>query len=254
MLRLVYNEVFKIFARKKIFYFALIILCVNLLPWFESVMGTIDIPINGWNIALYMLGTYAVLLLPIFIIILVGDMITEEYAGGTLKLTLIHPVSRTRFLVAKFLALGTPIAALTILSLAASYIMGGIFFGWGGHFTYENLEYTTVGGTLLTLKSYLVSILPLWVFGLVLILVALQFTSSGAYVGVSMGIMILLGFVGQVAPAFRPFLISEHFRLYKTLMDGDVIRVVLVLLVMTVYGIGAALTSARILQKKDLVY
>lgn len=106
MLSLVKNELIKLFAGKKIYVFMLAIVLANSLIGVESLVGAIDIPVNGQNVPILMLPTIVNILLPLFVIVLVAGMITDEYANGTLKLSLIHPVSRTSLLTAKLLALG----------------------------------------------------------------------------------------------------------------------------------------------------
>lgn len=262
MLNLVKNEFIKLLANKKIYVFMLVLIGVNLLPLLESLTGAIgDIPINGQTIPLYMLTTYVNILLPIFLIVFTADMVTEDYATGTLKLSLIHPVSRTKLLTAKVLTLTVLTFFMLIIGMVVGAAVGTIIFGWGEKFIYEDAvneiiyNFSTVNGLLITLGSYLVSILPLIAFSLIIMLLALQFTSSGAVVGVSFGMLLTLGFLGQVSEGLQPYLINYHFKLFNLIfLAVEYPKALISIAFITILGISCYAASLLLFKRKDIVF
>lgn len=255
MLNLIRNEAIKVFLGKKLYVLMLGILLANSLIGVESLVGSIEMPVNGQNVPIYMLPTIVNILMPLFIIVLVAGMVTDEYVSGTLKLTLIQPVSRRDFITAKLFALGTLIVYLLSFSLATSYLMGTIFFGWGEQFIYEGEFFQTATGVMVTVGSYFISSLPLMVFGSLVILVSLQFNSSGAAVGTSLGLLLIVAFLGEIMPVIRPFLFVNYFRQFAVLIfqTGDMPGAALGVLVMAGYGLGSYLVTVYLFNRKDLV-
>lgn len=255
MLRLLENEVFKIFAQKKIYVFMIVIVLFSMLPAVEWAQGSVDIPMNGQNLPLYMLGTINSII-PIFIIVTFGDLITDEYVNGTLKLPLLHPVSRPKLLTAKLLALIVPVTLLLLLGMLSSYGIGTLLFGWGDQFLYNESVFAIEKGILFTLGSYIASILPLMMFAAVVMLICLPFPSGGAAVAASIGLLLLLSLLAQLLESIRPYLIITYFHEFpnQLFFTGDIGKILLSLLVMSVYGISSYLGSIYFFTRKDLLY
>ncbi|MCK8817605.1 ABC transporter permease [Natroniella sulfidigena] len=244
----------------------LVILLYNFLPSLEQVMGTIDeagVVINGQTTPFYMLNFMITNILPLFIIIFMADMITGEYVQGTLKLPLLHPVSRTKLLAAKAIAISIVLLSLLVFSLILSYVLGTAIFGWGDQFIYQEADqtiqeattYSTSQGIIITLSSYLLSIYPLLAFGMLIMFLALLFNSSGVTAGISIGLIIFLSILGEVIEAIRPYLIINGFALFNILfVERDINYFTITLIVTTLYGIIFYLGSIYLFQNKDLQY
>ncbi|MTI83255.1 MAG: hypothetical protein FH756_04975 [Firmicutes bacterium] len=262
MRNLIKNELIKMLANKKLYVGMIIIMAVNLLPLLEKLTGSIgDVPITGQATPLYMLSTYLNVLMPIFISVLIADMVTEEYVNGTLALSLIHPISRDKLLAAKVLALVVIVILVLLFSMLAGYVFGSLTFGWGEQFVYQDVvaeidyTFTTFDGLLITLGSYLVSVIPLLAFGMLIFLLALHFKGSGALVGISIGLVIMLSFLGEIAEGLRPFLINHYFALFKyTFLTQDFTQITNSILVLGIYGIFPFVLGIRLFRKKDIVY
>ena len=85
--------------------------------------------VTNLDLPIKMLNGLVDFIVPVFIIILVADSITEEYIHGTLKLSLMVPMTRVKCIVSKLIALGVEIAVMLGVLLIFSYIAGFIFFG-----------------------------------------------------------------------------------------------------------------------------
>ncbi len=262
MLNLIKNEIIKLTANKKLYVGMFIILIVNLLPLLEKLAGTIvDIPISGQSFPLYMLSTYLNLVMPIFISVLIADMVTDEYANGLLTLSLIHPISRAKLLKAKVLALIMITALLMIYAMIVGLILGSTIFGWGEHFLFRDVNaeityaFSTGAGLMITLGSYAVSIIPLIAFAMVIMFLALRFNSGGALTGTSIGIIIFFSFIGEIAEGLRPFLINNYFTLFKdVLLSKDFSQAGTALVVLGAYTIMPFTIGLHYFTRKDIVY
>ncbi|KUO50839.1 MAG: hypothetical protein APF76_01270 [Desulfitibacter sp. BRH_c19] len=266
MFNLIKNEIYKIFKTKKIYVFMLVIFIYNFLPVLEQVTGAIeeaDVVINGQNIAFYMLNFMITNIMPIFIIVSISDMITGEYVNGTLILPLTHSVSRIKLLTAKIIALFIPLAILLLFSLVLSYALGTAIFGWGDQFIFQEVDqplqsavvYSTQEGIIVTFASYMLSIFPLLAFGMMIMLLALHFNSSGVTVGISIGLLIFLSILGSAVERLMPYLITNGFSLFKILyISRDMGEFIATSIVTAVYAIAFFLASVYIFNKKDLTY
>lgn len=81
--------------------------------------------------------------IPIFLIAVIAETITEEYTAGTLSLSLVHPVTRAQFILSKFISYFLLILALLFYSLVLGYGIGALFFSWGNGFLIRGITYTT---------------------------------------------------------------------------------------------------------------
>lgn len=77
-------------------------------------------------------GPIILLVIPIFVIIICSELLITEVKEGTLKFSLISPVSRSKILLAKILASFTAIASVLIFYYSVCYIMYSTLSGFGG--------------------------------------------------------------------------------------------------------------------------
>jgi ABC-2 type transport system permease protein len=84
------------------------------------------------NGALYPAAAMALIMpvfLPVSVAVLAGDAVAGEAATGTLRYLLVRPVSRTRLLVAKLVALVTFVLFAIAVVLVTSFLTGMTMFG-----------------------------------------------------------------------------------------------------------------------------
>ena len=72
------------------------------------------------------------LLLPLLAILFAADIVSSEFAQGTIKLLLTRPVGRARVLSSKFAALAVAITLTVMLGGLVAYLFGGLAFGYRG--------------------------------------------------------------------------------------------------------------------------
>jgi ABC-2 type transport system permease protein len=88
--------------------------------------------ISALTVALVMLVPQILLLLPLYVTLIGGDLVAKEAEDGTLRMILSRPVSRVRLLCLKWLA-GFVFSIVLVLALAAGgMFFCGLFFPVGG--------------------------------------------------------------------------------------------------------------------------
>lgn len=212
MINLIKNEFIKLFSSKKLPALMLITVIVQLVPIAFTFRDAI---FTGQTYPTVMLGVLVSWLLPIFLIIVVAEIITDDYTSGMLSHTLIHPVSRPRLLASKILFLLLLIILILFASMLSAYLIGTIFFGWGEDFTIRGVAYSTAGGFAITAASHLVSAIPLLAFSSVVMLLGLLFHTSALVVGTAAGILFAFYILGEMLSDLEPFLLTTYFSYFS---------------------------------------
>ncbi|WP_070119342.1 ABC transporter permease subunit [Bacillus marinisedimentorum] len=254
--RLIKNELLKIALNKKLYVFMVVMALFTFLPAFEKLIGQVPFDLTGQNLPMYMLTTHVMILLPLFAIIIITDMITDEYVSGTLKLSLLHPVSRASLLTAKIISLFISLLFLLLYAAFFAYLLGSIIWGFGDSLVFDGVEYATLDGIIKTVGSYIVSAFPLTAFGTFIMLAALLLSSNGGALGVSVGFLIFLNLAGELFPFLRPYLLVDYFRgLAKYLFfTEEYNQAVIGIFIIVIYGIATYIISLIYFKKKDLLY
>ena len=142
------NELWKLFGKKRTYIGFLMLMLAQLLivgllryyqPAHRSLMRAIersgfagDQYLSMLTIATIMAVVLAYTMLPLYVALIGGDLVSKEAEDGTLRMILSRPVSRVRLLCLKWLA-GFVFSIVLVLALAAGGIFFcGIFFPVGG--------------------------------------------------------------------------------------------------------------------------
>lgn len=114
----------------------------------------------------------------VFIVLISGSIVSDEFSKGTIKLLLVKPYTRTKILLSKYLTVLIMLAVALISAFAMQMIIGGLFFGYES----LNIPYITYDIATKSIESisilkyfllYTLSVLPHLV-----ILTTLGFTLS----------------------------------------------------------------------------
>jgi ABC-2 type transport system permease protein len=87
---------------------------------------------NGTLFAAVALVIDMVLLLPLSVLVVAGDSVAGEASAGTLRYLLVRPVGRSRFLVAKLVAIFTYVLVAVVTVAISGLIVGNLFFEASG--------------------------------------------------------------------------------------------------------------------------
>ncbi|EIT86361.1 ABC-type transport system permease protein [Fictibacillus macauensis ZFHKF-1] len=77
-------------------------------------------------------STSMVSIIVILTLIVAGGSVAGEFSAGTIKMLLIRPSSRTMILLSKFIAVILFAIVLLLLNFVASFIIGGLVYGFEG--------------------------------------------------------------------------------------------------------------------------
>jgi ABC-2 type transport system permease protein len=134
--KLVQNEFIKIFTKigcwVMIAFVPILVIAVGLLCRYAD---QDELKVNNvWEFMDLILSAVPNLMdiVTLFTIIVAAGIVASEFSGGTIKLLLIRPFSRSTILLSKF---GTVLLyglGLTILLLVSAFLTGGILFGFSG--------------------------------------------------------------------------------------------------------------------------
>lgn len=139
-----------------------------------------------------MFSSFFIIFVAIFSVIVAGDSVSSEFGWGTIKLLLIRPMSRTKVLLAKYIAV--LIFALFFLAtlFIFSYLYGLILFSGGEN----SLTFTDV------LKEYAYNLPDLIIGFTIAFMISTIFRSSALSIGLSIflltvGASLVVGLLSQ---------------------------------------------------------
>ncbi|MEZ5082989.1 MAG: ABC transporter permease subunit [Bacteroidales bacterium] len=275
--RLINIELFKVFTRKRSYIgfiaIIVIVLVVQAAMLWEG-QSMYEFITKNLSDAFYMQGnlvngylvTYLVLNflwvhVPLLIVIVTGDLLSGEAQGGTFRLLLSRPVSRTKFVTAKFLAAITYTLVLMVLFALISLGLGLWIFGKGD----------------LMVFFYSVNILPehdmLWRFifafiygfigmsciaSLSLLLSAMTRNSLGPILS-TMAIIIFFTLIStfnfSIFRILRPFLFTSYLDSWQMLfsLDVNISRIINNATVLALHILFFYLITVLYFNKKDIL-
>jgi ABC-2 type transport system permease protein len=137
-------------------------------------------------------------LIGVFVVIIGGSIVSQEYSWGTIKLLLIRPIQRWKILLSKFIAVVLAGIFFILAGFIISFIVGSLFFGFdmgAGRYLYysgKTLHDITMGMHLLEIYgSNLVDVIMMATFAFMLSTI---FKTNALAIGLS----IFLSFAGPI--------------------------------------------------------
>jgi len=176
----------------------------NQLPGIQS-LGILEA--NGFQIISFC-SSWTLKFAPMLMIVSVMLLSTEN-SYGTLKTILTRPVSRTEFIYSKIISILLIVIVSVLIIALFGFLIGITFFG---------LQDITEGGYVLYswqkilvnfLIAYVLSILPLFVLCLFGFFISTLIKETGAAIGSSIGIYLLIWIISQYEPISK-FLFNAY--------------------------------------------
>ncbi len=151
------NELWKLFGKKRTYIgfgaFLLVQTILLLMFRYTNWQGQVERVLagNGFlasdyisplTAALMMLMPQVLMLLPLYVALVGGDLVAKETEGGTLRMILSRPISRLRLLTVKWVA-GMIFSALLVITLGIiALCFARVIFPWKGLFAFAPLRGT----------------------------------------------------------------------------------------------------------------
>ena len=142
--------------------------------------------------------------IPLFIVFAAIDMFCSEYSAGTIKITLLNPVSRVKIYTAKLASLMTFAAAMLVFSMVASFIVGVL------------IRHTDFA-VFKILASYAVSLFPLLVIAALASLIANITKGSGSSFMLCLIVYIAVKVFELLNPQLASFFFTSGMSIYVLL-------------------------------------
>jgi len=241
------NETVKLMKKKKILSSAILSIIVVVLGQIAvmaikhgfglRVVGTTEFP-------LVVLSLFSYTILPLFATFVAIDMFNGEFSTNTMKLTLTRPVTRFGVFCAKVSNLALFIVANLLFVMILSLLAGLIFNPFSVH----------LSGIARVVLSYAVTFLPVFVFALLVVLLANLLRSGLAVFFLSVLLYIGLNFLGIVFSNYASFLITSMFDWYTLWISETVngFKIFRQTLIMCGCGIMLFTAGYYLFDRKDL--
>ncbi len=147
-----------------------------------------------WGEVLRMSGFVGLVI--IFVVIVAADSVAGEFSGGTIKLLLLQPASRSKILLAKYLSVFLFAIFMLLLVILTALIGGAIVHGIGGlGDTYLSLtesgEFVERNMLVHTLISYGLQCVMLVFVATIAFLISTVFRSSAMAISIALAIQFL---------------------------------------------------------------
>ena len=256
MLRLFLFELYKLFRLRSV---GLGLMAAFLLPFLWALAPGLKevyglVLASGWQVVSLSLLAGMEFLFPFLVIMAVSESFGSEVSQGTLKSLLLHPLPRTRFLLAKLLSALLYPFVLLLTSFLGS-LLAGLPHGLGGFYGGTGLGEGGFAGTGFLsaaqafwelLRAHLLAgavLVPLAALALLYATVFLSATASALAAVATLLLMRLL----VAFPALTPVLLTTYLDLHLRPQAAG-----LGLPLLLVYTLGFALLAALVFKRKDL--
>jgi len=137
-----------------------------------------------------------IILIAIFTVIIGGDIVAGEFSGGTIKLLMIRPASRSKILLSKYIAMLNFSTFLLILLFIVALVINGLLYGVG-QVDIPHLKLNDEGNVVETnmvlhvLGVYALNCVQLVMVVTLAFMISSVFRSSSLAIGLSMFVMFI---------------------------------------------------------------
>ena len=214
--------------------------------------------VSALTVAVIMLIPQVVLLLPLYVALVGGDLVAKEVEDGTLRMILSRPISRFRLLLAKWVA-GVIFAAVLVLVLGGTALgFARLWFPWKGMFVFVPGQVFNVLSPGDGLTLYLWSHLFMMLNASVILGIAFMFSCFNMKPAAATILALSLLFVNLVMEGipfferYQEYLLTYHFRSWHNVYvqpmpwaQIDQSLCVLLAVNLTTFLIGTAAFQAR---------
>jgi ABC-2 type transport system permease protein len=185
------NELWKLFGKKRTYIgFIILLIAQNAMliafrfsHWSRNMATVLEGNgfsatgfISNMTVAIVMLYPIAIILLPLYVTLIGGDLMAKESEDGTLRMILSRPISRIRLLLVKWVAGGIFSFVLVLTLGVTALLSASIWFHWGGLFVFLPGEAFSIFEPEAGLKHYIVAHLFLTIKAFTLMGMALMFS------------------------------------------------------------------------------
>jgi ABC-2 type transport system permease protein len=214
--------------------------------------------VSALTVAVIMLIPQILMLMPLYVALVGGDLVAKEVEDGTLRMILSRPISRFRLLLVKWVA-GVIFSVVLVLVLGGAALgFASMWFPWRGMFVFVPGEVFNVLGSGDGIRLYMWSHVFMTLNATVILSIAFMFScfnmKPAAATILSLSLL-LLNVVMEGIPFFeeyREYLLTYHFRSWINVYVQPIPWIqmtqsvsVLLACILTAFLIGAAAFQSR---------
>lgn len=274
MLRYLTNELWKLFGKKRTYigFGAFLVVQNVMLLVFRSSHVRREMEqrlagngylaqdyVSALTVAFFMLLPQVILLMPLYVALVGGDLVAKEAEDGTLRMILSRPVSRFRLLLVKWVA-GVVFCAVLVMVLGATALgFARLWFPWRGMFVMgQDLFNVLPPGT--GFKLYLWSHFFMVINASVVLGLAFMFSCFNMKPAAATILSLSLVFVNLVMEGipffehYREWLLTYHFRTWHLVYAQPIPweRLAQSLCVLLAFSVTTFLIGAAAFQARDI--
>lgn len=216
--------------------------------------------LNGYLSCYIVLATLYVHI-PFLVALVTGDLVAGEAASGTLRIMLTRPVSRTTFILGKFLA-GMIYTSMLILCMAAvSLIMGVAIMGTGDLIVVRNTVYIFNESDVLwrLVAAFGFGLVAMWTVAALSFMFSVFADNSIGPIVLTMTVIISFIVISaidlSIFNAMDPFLFTNYMSDWKLFFESpvDMNRVTKSLVILFAHTVLFISTANIYFNKKDIL-
>ncbi|AOZ92314.1 ABC transporter permease [Paenibacillus crassostreae] len=156
--QLVLNENMKIYYRIRTWIMlSIIVIFSALMPFVFSLIGGQE-QSNVWEVTVLSMS-FTFFLNIIFSVVIAADSVASEFSGGTIKLLLIRPWSRSKILLSKYISVILFSLLSTLLLFGISFLSSNIWFGYEGNLGLNSSSWSDMTYTFMTFGANYIELL-----------------------------------------------------------------------------------------------
>ncbi|TYQ17989.1 UNVERIFIED_CONTAM: ABC-2 type transport system permease protein [Acetivibrio alkalicellulosi] len=240
------NETYKIFSKKKFVILFLISLVVTALSTIMNLLTVRNLGaplINNANLPITVLNFMSTITIPLFIIMITGDMFAGEFSDKSIVMFLVRPITRNKLYISKILAIGISIICVLLGTFAISFMASLI--GSNVRECFSNLP--------TNLSAYISATIPMMLIAIIAAFVS-QFTKSSSFTLVIMILgSILMSSMPIISSQIVPFLPTTYLNWYQNFYGKfNLLTTINELSYILAYGIIFMFGGAYLFQQKDM--
>ncbi|WP_027725577.1 ABC transporter permease [Tuberibacillus calidus] len=170
-------------------------------------------------------GDLVSVLIGVFVVIIGGSIVSQEYSWGTIKLLMIRPTKRWKILLSKFIAVIVTGIFFIALGFLLQLIVGALFFGFDmgpGKYLYlkDNTVHIVSMGTHF-LQYYASSLVDVIIMATFAFMLSTIFKTNALAIGLS----IFLSLAGPIVVSLLSF-VNENIAKYLFFLNTDLYQFV----------------------------
>lgn len=181
-------------------------------------------------------------IIPIFIILAVAEIITEDYSKGTMKFSFITTIEKREIILGKFLFLAFYEMIMLLISFAQCYIVQIFALGIGNNKIF-----------IYNIKCYSAIILPLLAFSMIISLISIIIDNSTVVITINIALYFIVDMINFCVKGIISFIFLGGLNTYRFIGKVNNYQIALTIGVAILYALIFLVLNIEIIKKKDLV-